>query len=94
MNPIKLLSQPDKRKHALLCGAVALIGAVIAVLGAYVSFAVAAWLAGAAVAFGYEALQEYRSEGEASNADAIAGLVGATPVAAVILVVELYLLRG
>ena len=93
MNPLKLLSQPDKRKHALLCGAAAIVGSVIAVVGAQVSYGLAAWLAGAAVAFGYEAVQEYRNEGEASRADSIAGLVGATPVAIAVGIVE-YLIRN
>ena len=82
------MRQPDKRKHALLCAAAAIGGLLIALAGAHVSYGLAAWLAGAAIAFGYEALQKYRGEGEASKEDAIAGLVGATPVAVVILVVE------
>lgn len=92
MNVIDLFRQPDKLKHALMCAAAAAFGALMALVAAYVAYGAAAWLTGAALAFGYEKLQAYRGEGEASRDDVIAGLIGATPVALVLLVLEFWIL--
>lgn len=94
MNVIELFKQPDKRKHALLCAAAAAFSALMALVAVHVAYGAAAWLTGVALAFGYEALQKYRGEGEASKEDAIAGVIGATLVALALLALEFGTLPG
>ena len=97
MNPLNfarnLASQPDKRKHALMSGVASVFGALVGLVASRVSYAMAAWLTGVASAVGYELLQAYRREGEPSKGDAIAGIIGATAVAAVLAGFEFVVLR-
>jgi hypothetical protein len=71
----------DYQKHALLC-------AIAAALVWPLNWVIAQWglpwgafLAGTALAWGYEFLQKYRKEGEFSPKDALAGMAGAGAIA-------------
>ena len=92
MNIFHLMRQKDKRKHALGGVFAAVFAALMALVAVHIAYGVAAWITGAVLAFGFEALQKYRKEGEASLDDAVAGLVGTTPVAALLLALEFWIL--
>lgn len=76
----------DKRLHAAGGVVVALFVVALDWLARSVGLWAACLAAGAAVAVGWELLQRYRGEGQASWRDALAGIAGSAGAAAVVAV--------
>ena len=86
----ELFKEEDKRKHALLCGLVALVSVIIGLLTVYIGYWSGALFAGTAVSVGYEALQKYKGKGVADERDIIAGMIGTVIVAIIIAIFEVF----